>query len=71
MRPCNPAWRSEGFSVAWGKFTKTRFTIYDFERRNVSEKILVVVGPSARETVAVVGLVWFLASDAKGISIDE
>lgn len=21
-----PAWRSEGFSVAWGKFTKTRFT---------------------------------------------
>jgi hypothetical protein len=25
MRAMRSAWRSEGFSVAWGKFTKTRF----------------------------------------------
>jgi hypothetical protein len=26
-----------GFSVAWGNFTKTRFNIYDFDSRNVSD----------------------------------
>jgi hypothetical protein len=45
-----------GFSVAWGKFTKTRFTIYDFARRNVSEKKIFVGGgdKSAGEMLALI-----------------